>query len=303
MTRRYWVIAPYDSRNQKVYDKVWEYDLQNGTIAIGWRKMGDFSKLNREELEAKYIETYGKRYIQEINLIWNYYHEISIGDVIIARHGRKKYDSIGTVTGKAYYDFEEGKKRVSNLTDKSYSNFLKVEWDGKPFEFEKMVFGFNTMYEISEEKFKSLVGDITEDEEQVTEQSQEFALEKYLEDFIVTNFDAIFKGKLELYRDPDGVIGQQYPTGVVGRIDILAVEPKTKNFVVIELKKGRKSDVVVGQILRYMGWIKEELCEENQDVKGLIICRDEDEKLKYALKPVQSFIDVRFYKVDFHLVD
>ncbi len=41
---------------------------------------------------------------------------------------------------------------------------------------------------------------------------------------------------------------------------ILAVEPKTHSFVVIELKKGRPSDQVIGQVLRYMGWVKKNLC-------------------------------------------
>ena len=38
----------------------------------------------------------------------------------------------------------------------------------------------------------------------------------------------------------------------VGTIDILADEPDTNSLVVIELKKGRESDKVVGQTLRYI---------------------------------------------------
>ena len=41
--------------------------------------------------------------------------------------------------------------------------------------------------------------------------------------------------------------------------------------LVIELKKGRASDSVVGQIQRYMGYVKDELAEKNQPVKGVII--------------------------------
>jgi hypothetical protein len=48
--------------------------------------------------------------------------------------------------------------------------------------------------------------------------------------------------------------------------------------VVIELKKGRPSDQVVGQVLRYMGWVKKHLCTNGQAVKGLVICRDHDPK-------------------------
>ncbi len=90
-----------------------------------------------------------------------------------------------------------------------------------------------------------------------------------------------------------------YPSG---DIDILAWEPSTKSFIVIELKKGRGSDKVVGQILRYMGWVSEHLCNSGELVKGLIICRDQDIKLSYALNPVKN-ISVKYYRVDFTLRD
>ena len=51
----------------------------------------------------------------------------------------------------------------------------------------------------------------------------------------------------------------------------------------IELKKGRASDSVVGQIQRYMGYIKEEIAEDDQKVKGVIIAFEDDLKIKRAL--------------------
>jgi len=80
----------------------------------------------------------------------------------------------------------------------------------------------------------------------------------------------------------------------------LAVEPKSNSFVVIELKKGRPSDQVIGQILRYMGWVKKNLCNQGQAVKGLVICRDPDPKLSYALE-MTSNIEVQYYSVSFEL--
>ena len=130
----------------------------------------------------------------------------------------------------------------------------------------------------------------------------EFFLEKYLEDFIVTNFDNIFKDELALYIDPqEKVTGQQYATDV-GIIDVLAQEPSTNSFVVIKLKKGRESDKVIGQVLRYMGWVSENLCKDGQLVKGLIICRDTDIRLSYALKTISN-VTVKYYQVDFRLSD
>lgn len=120
----------------------------------------------------------------------------------------------------------------------------------------------------------------------------EFVLEKYLEDFIVSNFEAIFDGRLEIHE-------RQYATDI-GSIDILAKERESGSFVVIELKKGRPSDNVVGQICGYMGWVKKHLCGEGQSVKGLIICRSADPKLQYALETTEH-VDVLYYKVSFKL--
>jgi restriction system protein len=126
-------------------------------------------------------------------------------------------------------------------------------------------------------------------------------LEKYLEEFIVSNFNAIFNKKLRIYVDAEGNDGQQYSISKdIGTIDILAVEQASNSFVVIELKRGRSSDRVVGQILRYMGWVKQKLCTDGQAVKGLIICRDPDPRLSYALTMVKD-VEVRYYSVSFTL--
>jgi hypothetical protein len=47
-------------------------------------------------------------------------------------------------------------------------------------------------------------------------------------------------------------------------IDILAISKDKTELLVVELKKGRASDMVVGQIQRYMGYVLEELAETNQ---------------------------------------
>ena len=160
-------------------------------------------------------------------------------------------------------------------------------------------------YEYDLKPLESIEREIEEDiREQIQEDSileeQEFVLEKYLEDFIVTNFNIIFNDQdIELYVDEEKNSGQQYSTAI-GRIDILAQEQSTNSFIVIELKKGKESDVVVGQMLRYMGWVKENLCKKNEKVKGLIICKDIDDKLCYALKMIPD-ITVKRYKISFEL--
>ena len=90
---------------------------------------------------------------------------------------------------------------------------------------------------------------------------------------------------------------QQYRTDI-GPIDILAKDKKTGSHVVIELKRNQTSDDTVGQLARYMGWVRKELKDSN--VKGVIIAGQYDKKLDYAREMVPN-IEVFIYQVDFKL--
>ncbi len=123
-------------------------------------------------------------------------------------------------------------------------------------------------------------------------------MEKYLEEFIEANFDKIdFGANLELYQDEDAT-GRQFPTSI-GPIDLLAYDKGKNEFVVIELKKGRASDAVVGQVLRHMGWIKENLAE-GHGVRGIVILKELDEKIQYALSVIPG-VSVFVYNVSFEI--
>lgn len=137
--------------------------------------------------------------------------------------------------------------------------------------------------------------------EEVAPKQAEFALEQHLEDFMERNWSRIdFGAPLEIYVDSDGVPGRQYPTDI-GVIDFLCRDKGTGSFVVVELKKGRTSDSVVGQTQRYMGWVKRHLETEGKDVFGVIIANDLDERLRYALE-VAPHIKLRVYRVNFELM-
>ena len=69
----------------------------------------------------------------------------------------------------------------------------------------------------------------------------------------------------------------------------------------VELKKGRASDAVVGLALRYMGYVQEELAEEGQSVHGAIIALDDDPRIRRALAMVTNIVFYR-YQVSFKLV-
>ena len=185
------------------------------------------------------------------NMVWAFYHEVSPGDLVIARRGLKTLAAIGKVTQSAIYS-------PGKIPNVDHANILGVSWQAAPRDkaFPNIVFLRPTLAEISDAEFQEFIEGVPLAPESLEEieDHNAFVLEKYLEDFIVSNFRAIFKGDLTIYEDSEGN-GQQYYTEV-GPIDILAVELKSKSFVVIELKKGRSSDQVIGQVLRYMGWVK-----------------------------------------------
>jgi len=95
-------------------------------------------------------------------------------------------------------------------------------------------------------------------------------------------------------------VGQQYATDT-GPLDILAISRDKRTLLVVELKKGRSSDQVVGQILRYMGYVKEELAEPNQEVRGVIIALEDVQRIRRALSMIPS-VEFFRYRIQFRLV-
>jgi restriction system protein len=127
----------------------------------------------------------------------------------------------------------------------------------------------------------------------------EFALEKHLEDFLVRNWEQTELGKkYELLEQDGDVVSLQYRTDI-GIIDLLVRDKETKQFAVIELKKGQTSDDTVGQVARYMGWVRKELADGHV-VNGIIIAQAKDLRLQYALLTVPN-IELFVYKVSFAL--
>ena len=234
--------------------------------------------------------------------LWTICKGLQIGDIILSPNGRGEY-YVGEITGSYYY-----------VPDGILPHRRKVQWYDKTIartdmseELRHSTGSIGTCCDISSyseeiEKFLSAVAPVriytTSDD---VENASEFALEKHLEDFLVKNWKQTDIGKkYDIYEEEGELVGEQYQTDT-GPIDILAVSKNKKTILVIELKKGRASDVVVGQIQRYMGYVKEELIEPGQEVKGLIIGLEADTRLRRALAVCTN---IEFYKyiIDFKLI-
>ena len=137
--------------------------------------------------------------------------------------------------------------------------------------------------------------------EEITEEgdvgSRKFAFERDLQNYLVQNL-GLLEPDLKLYEDEDGPFtGVEFPAGQ-RYIDILAVGPDGA-YVVIETKVSRAYDRVVGQILRYMGWVKENLAGQAA-VRGIIVASEISEDLKLAASFVENIRLVE-YKIAFSI--
>jgi len=134
-----------------------------------------------------------------------------------------------------------------------------------------------------------------------TESEQRFGLERHLHEFLRDNWNHVELGRdWVLYQEPgDEEAGYEYPCDI-GRIDLLAKHRNEPRWLVVELKRNQTSDQTVGQLLRYIGWVKRHLAEDGEQVHGMIICREADNALRYALSTLQN-VELRRYQVEFHL--
>lgn len=114
--------------------------------------------------------------------------------------------------------------------------------------------------------------------------SKQSPAERHLEDFVVQQLDAIEPGlRLE---------SRQLSTPA-GRLDLLCRDVED-NYVVVELKTVQGTDQVMGQILRYMGWLKEAYGTEK--IRGIIIAGSKNQALSYAVKAVPN-VQVKEFKL------
>lgn len=197
---RYWVMAPVESQPADLLDKVWQFDLAQNLISISWGKqLGDVTAMTRDELAEAVANAYPDKPSQTkslfTNMLWAFYHEMLPGDYVVGRRGRKTLAGIGKITGPAAWS-------PGRNPHVEHAGFLDVAWQAEPRDksFPSIVFPMHTLAEFSEEQFRSVVEGsgppiAPPEAEPEVENPSEFVLEKYLEDFIVSNFDTIFKGR------------------------------------------------------------------------------------------------------------
>jgi len=126
---RYWVMAAVESKPAELFDKVWQFDLAENVISIGWKELGDVSQMTREELANAVVTTYSDKPVQTkglyTNMLWAFYHDMLPGDYVIARRGRKAFAGVGKIVTAAVYT--PGRNPLVE-----HPGFLEVAWQDQP---------------------------------------------------------------------------------------------------------------------------------------------------------------------------
>jgi len=261
------------------------------------------------EFNAKYREVYLSIYPEKskisaglaCGMLWTICKGIKKGDIILSPNGKGSY-FVGEVVSDYYY-----------IESEILPHRRKVNWFSVQIERSAMsealrnsTGSVGTISNVTQyaDEIQELIGVIDQHSKVAVDSQIEdatvFALEKHLEDFLVKNWKQTELGKLyDIYEEDGELIGQQYPSDT-GPLDILAISKDKSTLLVVELKRGRVSDNVVGQIQRYMGYVKEELAEPHQTVKGVIIGLEDDVRIRRALAVTQN-IEFYKYKISFKL--
>ena len=233
--------------------------------------------------------------------LWTVSKGIQKGDVVLCPDGLGKY-RVGEVSGGYYY---EAGKILPHRRPVVWLN-VAIERAAMSEGLRNSTGSIGTVSNINahREELEKFLGSAAAPKLISTDASVEdassFALESHLEEFLVKNWANTELGKdYDIYEE-DGEKAQQYQTDT-GPLDILAISKDKKRLLVVELKKGRASDAVVGQTLRYMSYVQDELAEDGQTVHGVIIAHEDDQRIRRALAMTPNIVFYR-YQVSFKLV-
>jgi len=232
----------------------------------------DWKEFNKELIPIWQKKNPGKSKVSaglSCGALWTICKGIQLGDIVICPNGEGSY-YVGEVIEN--YTYVPGGILPHRRKVRWYSNL--IDRSQMSDQLKNSTGSIGTVSDVTKyaEEIERILGGtkpqvlISMDETIVD--TSEFAMEKHLEDFLVENWRQTELGKkYDIYEEDGEIVGKQYPTDT-GPVDILAISKDKKELLVVELKKGRVSDSVVGQIQRYMGYVLEELAEDNQTVKG-----------------------------------
>lgn len=232
---------------------------------------------------------------------WTVAKGIKQGDIVLSPNGKGQY-YVGEIVSEYIYAPRENlphRRKVSWYPD-------VIERSAMSLELRRSTGSVGTSSEITPyaAELETLISSPSNFAHQTVDEIEDdvvFALESQLQEFLVANWVNTDLGKkYDIFEDEGQRVGIEYPTDT-GRMDILAISKDGKELLVVELKRGRVSDAVVGQIQRYMGYVTEVLADKGQSVRGAIIGLEDDLNLRRALVVTRN-IEFYRYEIKFKLL-
>ena len=136
-----WVIAPGENA------EIWEECKNNGYIAIGWDKINVKNYTNKSDLKKALIEEYGvKKNTRKDTFLWDFVNAINIGDIVVARKGRRSIIGIGEIIS----DYISPNDDENPRKNKVYKQVRKVKWfDTEEYSVEDKMLSMDTISKVN----------------------------------------------------------------------------------------------------------------------------------------------------------
>ena len=232
--------------------------LQNNTMAIGWRSIGDLSLIgiSRDAFKKKYAEIYPDRTKQSIangaGMLYRFCHEVQIGDYVVFPSKSDRMINLGIVEGdytyepNAHWEYVQQRKVkwLKHLPRTAFSQGALYEIGSAMSFFAVKNYGDEFLDALSAKNIKPILSTEEEDETvaataaDIIESTKDYILKELsknlkgydLEDFIADLLRAM------------GYHPKQSPHGGDSGIDIIAYKDELPPRIVVQVKS-QDSDI------------------------------------------------------------
>lgn len=202
-TIKYWLCSPGAGAF------FWDEFYNQGIIAIGFDGTADLTKYSlKDEIRQALQEIHNDEssHMNDVHALWQFSHEMEVGDVIFAKYGNNEIIGRGTVESEYFYD----------ETRDSYKHVRKVNWthkghwkidDNLPTKTLTDITNYQEFTNNIKELFKNEIGDVDPDENSYPPYTEEdFLDDVYIsEDKYNTLKDLLSIKKNLIIQGPPGV--------------------------------------------------------------------------------------------------
>lgn len=116
--RRYWLYSPGEQA------RLWDAFSAEGIMGIGWDDLGDLTQYeSKTDVKAAMKQKYdpSKSYTNDGLAVWQFAHEVAVGDIVFAKRGMAAVVGRGVVESDYIFDSSRGE----------YKHIRKVNWTQK----------------------------------------------------------------------------------------------------------------------------------------------------------------------------